>query len=37
MEEYCTGIAQPPKGMSFAPRARWAVSRGEWRTVSDTG
>lgn len=36
MEVYCTGMAQPPKGIKRAPRARWVASRGEWRTVSDT-
>ncbi len=37
MEEYWTGMDHPPKGMRRAPRARWADSRGEWRTSSDTG
>ena len=30
---YDSGISQPPKGTILAPRARWAASSGEWRSV----
>jgi hypothetical protein len=37
IEEYCTGMFQPAKETSLAPRATWALSRGELLISEVTG